>query len=82
MQLYIEMYCDEEKKFKKFKNEILNWLSVLRPPSFLVFQGTQSGVGHPEMHPSCRELNSDDFPFFRNLSSTSGTRESFFHEFE
>ena len=30
------------------------------------------------MVPSCRELNSDDFPFFRNLSSTSGTRDSFF----
>ena len=30
------------------------------------------------MHPSCRELNSDDFPFFRNLSSTSRTRDSFF----
>ena len=25
------------KKFKKFKNEILNWLSVLRPPSFFGF---------------------------------------------
>ena len=30
------------------------------------------------MVPSCRELNSDDFPFFRNLSSSSRTRDSFF----
>merc|ERR1712001_356009 len=36
------------------------------------------GEGHPEMVPSCQKLNSDDFPFFRNLSSTSGTRDSFF----
>ena len=45
---------------------------------FLRFWSTWSGVGHPEMPPSCLELNSDDFPFFRNLSSTSGTRDSFF----
>ena len=45
---------------------------------FLRFWSTWSGVGHPEMPPSCPELNSDDFPFFRNLSSSSGTRDSFF----
>ena len=48
------------------------------PPRFLGFQGTQSGMGNPKMSPSCRELNSDDFPFFRNLSSSSRTRDSFF----
>ena len=45
---------------------------------FLRFWSTWSGVGHPEMPPSCLELNSDDFPFFRNISSTSGTKDSFF----
>ena len=45
---------------------------------FLRFWSTWSGVGHPEMPPSCLELNSDDFPFFRNLSSTSRTKDSFF----
>ena len=38
---------------------------------FLRFWSTWSGVGHPEMPPSCLELNSDDFPFFRNPPSTS-----------
>ena len=42
------------------------------------FWGTWSGVSLPEIVPSCRELNSDDFPFFRNLSSSSGTKDSFF----
>ena len=32
---------------------------------FLRFKGTWGGVGHPEMPPSCLELNSDDFPFFK-----------------
>ena len=38
---------------------------------FLRFWSTWSGVGHPEMPPSCLELNSDDFPFFRDPPSTS-----------
>ena len=33
-------------------------------------------VGHPEMPPSCLELNSDDFPFFKIPPSTSRTRDS------
>ena len=46
---------------------------------FLRFQGTWSGVGHPERSPSCLGLNSDDFAFFKTLNRTSVPKVSLFH---
>ena len=81
IQLYIELYYNEEKTQK---NQKINFKLAFRfgkipkiinarcgRQRFLRFKGTWSGVGHPEMPPLCLELNSDDFPFFRNPLSTS-----------